>query len=121
MKKRILVILLAILTLLLIIRFTINETTVLSVFGFKDVTLESLPDHETIKDQGEQKYKVYYCEIKDIKNDTYYVHSKNGFKFTFSEKRLKEKLPSLKIGDIIKLYFDVSGNVHELVKVEKVD
>jgi len=108
--------------LLLFIRFTFQETFVLTHFGHKNITLASLPDHETIEEgKGKQKYKIYYCEIEDIKNDTYFVYSKNGFKFTFKEKTLEEKLPSLKKGDIIKLYFDVSGHVHELVKVEKVN
>ncbi|MDQ0162737.1 hypothetical protein [Bacillus alveayuensis] len=122
LKKKILALLLFILFVLLIIKYFVTGIPTFHFFdkSSKDVLMK-LPESETITLKNEKEYKVFYCEITKVQDDTYFAQSKDGFKFSFTEESLDEPLKqSLKEGDIIKAYFDISSSVNGLSKVEKI-
>ncbi|WP_243385065.1 hypothetical protein [Bacillus kexueae] len=119
-KKKILLGLLVILALLLSITYFGKSVPTFSFFQESGKEkLEKLPEQETVTLNDQKKYKVYYCEITEINEGTYYAKSKDGFKFSFKEDNLNEPLKQpLQVGDAIKAYFDITASVNGLVKIE---
>ncbi|WP_243292479.1 hypothetical protein [Bacillus sp. FJAT-47783] len=120
-KKRLLFLLLIIFAVLVAIKLLGQGVQTFSFFNESaGEKLEKLPEHETVTLKDDKDYKVYYSEIVDIQDDTYFARSKDGFKFSFKEENLDEPLKdSLQIGDAVKAYFDITASVNGLSKVEK--
>lgn len=120
-KKRILLLLLVILAGMLALKLFGMSVPTFSFFEeSRKEKLEKLPVHETVTLKDDKKYKVYYCEVVDVKDNMYYAKSKDGFKFSFQEESLNEPLKEpLRVGDAIKAYFDLTVSVNGLTKVEK--